>query len=172
MSKGPWKRKTQRKRLAYDRLEAFTERATEAVDVEGLPPIVYLPAKLRAHKMRLTIDNLRVTVDPAQVTENHLRIAEADPLGFLIAIMNGQPIPCFHLEGEGDNTSIRVEYEVADMDVRLNIATWLANRVTYRPYNGQKPVSGQKQAHEREYQQMITEAMEQHDGIRENTEEK
>jgi hypothetical protein len=149
------------KPIKRDTLEAFTERAKIAVDIgEGIPPIVYLPAKLRGHNMRVTVDQLRVTVDPPQVGENHMRIAQADPLGFLIAIMNGQPIPAFALSGEGDNTSVIVRYEVPSFEQRLNVGQWLATRVTYRPYNGRKPVSPQKEAHQAEYDVMIKQATE------------
>lgn len=144
------------RRNGHDTLEAFTERAKLAVDAqEGIPPIVYLPAKLRAHGIRITVDHLRLTVDPPTVAENHVRIAEADPIGFLIAIMNGQPIPTFILEGVGDNTQVRVKYEVPEFRTRKEIATWLATRVTFHPFNGRKPVSPQKEAHQREYDAMI-----------------
>lgn len=151
-----------RLRRKTDTLEAFTERAKLAVDLqEGIPPIVYLPAKLRAHGMRLTVDHLRVTVDPPTVAENHVRIAQADPLGFLVAIMNGQPIPKFSLRGQGDKTEVIVEYEVPDLATRLNVATWLGTRVTFRPYNGRKPISGQREAHQKEYDAMIAQVADQ-----------
>ena len=156
MSKGPWRRG---KPIKRDTLEAFTERAKLAVDAgEGIPPIVYLPAKLRAHGMRVTVDQLRVTVDPPSVAENHVRIAQADPLGFLIAIMNGQPIPTFVLSGTGEETTVLVKYECPTFKQRKSVAEWLAVRVTFRPYNGRKPVSPQKEAHQKEYDAMINQA--------------
>lgn len=113
-----------------DTLKKFTDRAVRATDLGQLiPPIVYLPQKLRAHGLRLTVDNLRLTVTPPTVAENHIRIAEADPLGFLIAIMNGQPIPSFQIQKEG---SVRVIYEVAEVPFRTEIAKFLAGKVTLR----------------------------------------
>lgn len=106
----------------------LTERATEDPSLETLiPPIVYLPSRLRGKELRLTADNLRLTVDPPTVEENHLRIAKADPIGFLVALMNGQPVPVFEVEPDG---SVKVKYEVADISRRENIAKWLAARVT------------------------------------------
>lgn len=106
----------------------LTERATEDPALEALiPPIVYLPSRLRGKELRLTADNLRLTVDPPTVAENHLRIAKADPLGFLIALMNGQPVPAFEITPEG---SVKVRYEMADLDKRMEIARWLGARVT------------------------------------------
>lgn len=148
-------------------LEAFTERAKKAVDlnVAGIPPIVYLPAKLRAHDMRLTVDHLRITSDPPTIAENHLRIAEADPLGLLIAIMNGQPIPSFQLEGQGERTNVRVRYIEPDFETRKDVAKWLAQRVTYHPYAGSKPTGAQarRKAHQADYDAMIDQ-MVQEDG--------
>lgn len=108
----------------------FTERAMEAVDAgKWIPPIVYLPAKLRANNLRVTIDNTRLTTDPPSIRENHIRIAEADPLGFLIAIMNGQPIPRFEIE---DDNSITVKYHIPKPGERTSVAFWLAHKVTIR----------------------------------------
>lgn len=111
-------------------LGEFTERAIRATDAGHLiPPIVYLPRGLRAHKTRLTVDQVRVTVAAPTVAENHVRILDADPLGFLIAIMHGQPIPSFHITGDG---AIRIEYEVPDMERREKVAKFLAHKVTIR----------------------------------------
>jgi hypothetical protein len=111
-------------------LDQFTERAIRATDAGKLiPPIVYLPSRLRGHNTRLTIDQVRITTDPPTIAENHLRIGEADPLGFLIALMHGQPIPAFEITKEG---SIKIQYEIADLAVRERVAKWLANKVTIR----------------------------------------
>lgn len=111
-------------------LDEFTERAIRATDAGKLiPPIVYLPSRLRGHNTRITVDQVRITTDPPTIAENHLRIGEADPLGFLIALMHGQPIPTFTITKEG---SILTQYECADMKMRARIAQWLANKVTIR----------------------------------------
>lgn len=116
--------------MARNKLKQFTERAMEAVDAgKFLPPIVYLPRKMRANGLRLTVDNIRITTDPPTVAENHLRIADADPIGFLLAIMHGQPIPAFHIEKDG---SLRISYHVYSEDDRKDVAKWLANKVTIR----------------------------------------
>jgi hypothetical protein len=114
-----------------DTFKKFTERAKHAVDTNraGIPPIVYLPRSLRAHKQRLTEDHIRITTDPPTIAENHLRIAEGDPLGFLLAIMNGQPIPTFRVEPDG---AITVEYHVPTFEQRESTARWLAHKVTIR----------------------------------------
>lgn len=109
-----------------ERLRAYTERAIEATEAGALiPPIVYLPRRLRQSGLRLTEDNLCLKVDAPTLEENHVRLAGADPLGFLIAGMNGQPIPAFEIGARGD---IVVRYEVLDLDTRLAVAKWLANK--------------------------------------------
>lgn len=116
--------------MKKETLLEYTERAIEATDLGKLiPPIVYLPSRLRLQGKRLTIDNVRVTVTPPTIAENHIRIAEADPLGFLIAIMNGQPIPSFEITNDG---AIVVKYHIPEMKTRERIGQWLANKVTIR----------------------------------------
>lgn len=109
-------------------VKQFTERAIEATDLDELiPPIVYLPQRLRAQGIRLTVDNLRLTIDPPTLKENHVRIAKADPLGFLIAMLNGQPIPSFEITSNG---AVKIRYWVADQHARERVAKFLASRVT------------------------------------------
>ncbi len=125
-------------------IDEFTERAIKATDAGKLiPPIVYLPKRLRAHATRLTADQVRVTVEPPTIQENHARIADADPIGFLIAIMHGQPIPAFHITNDG---AIRIEYFVAMPETRIKVAGFLAHKVTITkdPGRYQNPLSASK----------------------------
>lgn len=157
-----------KRRPNRETLKAFTERATEAVDLNKMiPPIVYLPRKLRAHQTFLTEDDLKVSITPPDIAGNHIRIAKADPLGFLFAMMNGQPIPSFVIVDRSEEDGapvgdpvIAVEYEVAPLETRLHIAEWLATRITYRPYqsdikkrNG--PEAARMHKHNDDYNAMI-----------------
>lgn len=118
---------TTRKRETF---EHFTERAIRATEAGKLiPPIVYLPKMLRGEAVRITLDHTMLTVNPPTIQENHLRIAEADPLGMLLAIMHGQPIPAFKITKQG---SIEVEYHIPDMQMRERVAKWLGSRVTLK----------------------------------------
>ena len=115
-----------------DTLKAFTERAMEDPALESLiPPPVYLPSRLRGKDIRITADDIRLTIDPPSIKENHLRIAKADPLGFLIALMNGQPVPVFSITAEG---AVKVRYEVADLKMRERIGKWMGARVTIQQF--------------------------------------
>lgn len=117
------------KKRSLQHLKAFSERAIEAtVQAELISPLVYLPRKLRGHKARLTVDNLKISTDPATIAENHVRIADADPIGFLIAVMQGQPIPEFAIRPDG---SVDVRYSIPKLDERIELAKWLGQKVTH-----------------------------------------
>jgi hypothetical protein len=113
-----------------ERLVAYTERAIRASDAGKLiPPIVYLPRKLRRMPVTLTEDNLALKVDGPTVAENHVKIASADPIGFLIAVMHGQPIPEFRITKDG---AVEVHYVTPDFPTRLAVSKWLGNKATLR----------------------------------------
>lgn len=61
------------------------------------------------------------------VRENLLRIQEeADPIGFLVAVQNGDLIPVTYVEDGGD---VVTHYVQAGLDQRINVARFLANKV-------------------------------------------
>lgn len=123
-------------RQGKETVHAFTERAIRATEAGTLcPPIVYLPRSLRRQKMMLTTDNLALSVDPPTLEENHVKIAAADPVGFLIAIMHGQPIPSFHVTKDG---GVEMFYEVAELQNRIRAAEYLGHKATIRTSSKQK----------------------------------
>lgn len=129
-------------------LNAFTERAIRATEAGTLiPPIVYLPRSLRRQKMMLTTDNLALTVDPPTLEENHVKIAAADPVAFLIAVMHGQPIPAFHVTKQG---GVEVFYEVAELQVRIRAAEYLGHKATIRT-----TAKGKHRERDKDHQAMI-----------------
>lgn len=77
----------------------YTELAMTLLGGE-VPSIIYLPPTLRSRKQRVTTDGM-VTLQPYTAEEIQKRVVQADPLGFLIAIMNGQPMPSFRLKKPG-----------------------------------------------------------------------
>jgi len=133
-------------------LDEYTERAIRATDAGKLiPPIVYLPRRLRGQPVRLTEDHLRYTVDPPTVAENHVKIAGADPVGFLIAVMNGQPVPEFRISRQG---AIDLYYSVADFELRVKVARYLADKATIVRQPDGKGWTGDKNAMQ-QYEKMI-----------------
>lgn len=129
-------------------IDEYTERAIRMTEAGKLiPPIVYLPRNLRAQKVRLTYDNLVATVVPPTVEENHVRIQEADPLGFLIAIMHGQPFPEFTIEDDHttNQSVVKVNYLVPSLQTRIASAEYLARRITSRPDRNKKSLPDPQQ---------------------------
>lgn len=88
----------------------YTERAMAGVHI---PNFVYVPAALRPG------------VKFAKDANDVLRLEAADPIGFNIAIMNGQPIPQFTVI---DN-QLKVHYFIPDFEQRQRAAEFLARRV-------------------------------------------
>lgn len=74
----------------------YTEQAISLLGGNA-PSLVWLPPDIRKRKQRLTADGV-VTGQDFTNEEINRRVLAADPLGFLIAIMNGQPVPKFRLQ--------------------------------------------------------------------------
>lgn len=108
----------------------YTERAIRATEAGKLiPPIVYLPRLLRGQAVTLTEDNLCLTMDAPTVEENHIKITNADPVGFLIAVMHGQPIPEFRISQRG---AVQLFYNCPVMSERIEAARYLAHKATIK----------------------------------------
>lgn len=146
--------------------KAFTERAIEDADRINdalISPVVYVPRKLRGHKFRVTVDDLKITLDPETIAENHIRIAKADPLGGLIAAMNGQPLAEFRVQPDG---SVRVVYTTLSLAERIDLMKWLAARVTIRiPTNLKRDPTSPIKTAQHEYDAMIKQAVENQDAV-------
>lgn len=85
-----------------DKLLRYTEAAIALMG--GLmPDVVYVPPDIREEKKRISADGLS-TEAPYGDKEVIKRIAASDPLGLLIAIMNGQPIPGFRIVQKGQKS--------------------------------------------------------------------
>lgn len=73
----------------------YTEQALSLLGGD-MPDMVYLPPDIRFRKKRFTADGV-LTEQELTEAEITKRIVAADPAGFLIAVMNGQPIPAFRV---------------------------------------------------------------------------
>ena len=76
------------------KLVQFTELAVSLLHGK-LPDVVWLPPHIR-RQARITPEGVITKNDP-DAAEQLRRITQADPLGFLIALMNGQPVVTFRL---------------------------------------------------------------------------
>lgn len=117
-------------RRSKENLKDYTDRALEA-SLTGtfIPPLVYIPATLRKRGVRLSEDDAAITANPPTLEENKLRIAKADPVGFLIALMGGQPMPAFEVHRDaGGKLEVKVDWRIADLPLRAEVAMELARR--------------------------------------------
>jgi hypothetical protein len=117
------------------KLSANTERAITLLTVDKGNKLLYWPSYLRGGT-RITPDGV-ATRNPPTEKEQLERIVEADPLGFLLALMNGQPVPVLHKNDDFDSTlpegdkNLRyfVKEEVANIGMRRDIAQHLLTKV-------------------------------------------
>lgn len=91
------------------------------VDEAGVPPNVYLPPMINGVKTKAI--SLQA---PVKVSDNIVRIhTEGDPIGQLLALANGQPVPTYIITDTGECKTI---YETATLAQRISIAKWLGDR--------------------------------------------
>lgn len=159
----------------------YTEHALADVR-RVIPRIVYLPARLRGHNQYLSLDALQVRVSGPEIIDNHARIQEADPLGFLIAKMHGLPIPRFELEcghpgcpiprhcedehHAATPCKVRITYHTPSHREQEEAAKWLASRVTFRSpnayqYKDHAHATARQPLHAHDYDAMIRAAADQ-----------
>ena len=122
----------------------YTERALAGATI---PSFCFVPRGLRPG-----VGKMNVSITNAEIVDNHKRIAEADPLGWQIAVMNGQPIPHFTVE-KGE---LLLTYMIPTPDMRQRASEWLGQRVTFKVPHAYKnsPISATVQ-HANDYNAMI-----------------
>lgn len=138
----------------------YTEAAMALLEGK-IAEVVYLPPDVRKNKVRLNAAG-HATTAPLSAKEQLDRIVAADPLGFLLALMNGQPVVTFRAVekevapkkasartkqqfpllklGKVDGVEIVAEMQVPSIDDRKEIARFLIPFVTEkRKKAGDKP---------------------------------
>lgn len=131
-------------------LTQFTERAFRAsFDGTLIPPQVYIPVNLRKRVARITE---KVTLNPKTDAEVEQDIALADPTGFLVAVMQGQPIPAFEVrKDDKGGIEIILVMQTPSLELRTEAALKLA---AIRTRTKLKPDSVER----KQYERMIEEA--------------
>lgn len=103
----------------------FTRRAIRATN-ELIPPTVFVPLALRRSKKRLVGRAITTRApDQAEIDE---AIARAAPHEFLVAVMQGQPLPKFTLTETPTGFDVAVSYEVPSVPDRVAAAAALHGR--------------------------------------------
>ena len=106
--------------------EKYTAAALKAVDEgEQVPAHVYMPPALRENQdVQYIFKN-----KPPSIDQHLARIeAEADPIGLLIAIAIGQPVPEFTVREDG---SVGVDFQTLPINnrYRMKAIEYLADKV-------------------------------------------
>lgn len=118
--------------------ESITDQVKRVIrsSLKLVPPLVYVPLKLRKKPVRVAgmhLTMLRPTAD-----ENYRRILDADPVGFLIAVMQGQPLPVFRVTEGAAEFEVTCHFDTPSPEARLNAAQFLASRanIQHTPEEG------------------------------------
>lgn len=96
---------------------------------QPIPNAVFLPPALRGSRnivYAMSKNNI------PSIHENTVRIAnEADPIGLIIAVALGQPVPTYHVTADGE---LKVKYETLPLksSVRERMIKFLADRILPR----------------------------------------
>jgi len=107
--------------------------AVEQIMENGRSPLpVYTPPNERSPREKQQMILAKGPEhNPIEMRGNLLRIQEqSDPLGFLIAVANGMPVPQYKVsEGKDGKAHVEVEYVVMPIDYRINVMKWLGNKI-------------------------------------------
>lgn len=106
--------------------EKYTAAALKGVeDKEAVPAHVYMPPALRENREVQYVYRNK----PPEVDQHIARIeAEADPIGLLIAIAIGQPVPEFHVDKDGE---VSIDYQTLPINnrYRMKAIEYLADKL-------------------------------------------
>ena len=100
---------------------ALVEDAVE--EEQNVPPEIYLPPTINEKNAKAIV----LQGQPVSVHDNIVRIqTDGDPMGQLLAMMNGKLMPSYVVQKDG---SVKTIYETATLAQRISIAKWLGDRV-------------------------------------------
>jgi hypothetical protein len=106
-------------------LRACTEHALAQVE-EAIPTIGYMPPSKRPSRKHIIIVS---ETAPTEVKQNVERLAFADPIGFLSALLHGNPVATHVIQADG---SVKTEWHNATLEHRAVIARYFADKLV--PY--------------------------------------
>jgi hypothetical protein len=102
----------------------------KALEGQVIPQGVYLPPVFAGGKLMTTYEGYD-KVHKASIDQNRIRIqVECDPLGQLMALANGLPIPSLVVsEGEDGQPEIKVAYQTADIKTRVALLSAMVDKI-------------------------------------------
>lgn len=108
----------------------------------SIPEAVFVPPAIRG---KMVHTQFVTDGKPIDIKQHVIRIQdEADPVGMLIAIANGQPIPTFTIDADGKTS---VKYETLDLKDRITVIKFLSDKVlprmsVFKKMTGKDPDDG------------------------------
>jgi len=112
--------------MTAKKLKAHTTKAMK-LEEGSVPEAVFVPPAIRGKMV-----TVQYVTDgkPTDISTHVLRIEqEADPVGMLIAVANGQPIPTFTIDDQGNTL---VSYETLALADRIPVMKFLADKILPR----------------------------------------
>lgn len=103
---------------------------SKALEGQVIPQAVYLPPALADGKLLTTYEGYD-KIHKATIEENRIRIqVECDPLGQLMALANGLPVPSLVVkEGDDGTPEVVVQYQTADLKTRIALLTAMMDKI-------------------------------------------
>ena len=112
--------------MSKKELKKYTTRAMK-LEESAVPQAVFVPPAIRGKMVKVAYE---VDSKPVSIEQHVVRINnEADPVGMLIAIANGQPIPTFTVDDDGE---IVTKFETLPLKDRITVMKFLSDKVLPR----------------------------------------
>lgn len=112
--------------MSKKELKRYTTRALKLED-GPIPEAVFLPPAIRGRMVNTVYETKG---KPVSIQQHVVRIQEeTDPVGLLIAIANGQPVPTVIIDKDGNQD---VKFETLDLKDRLSVIKFLSDKVLPR----------------------------------------
>ena len=97
------------------------------LDDGPIPEAVFLPPAIRGKMVNVIYETKG---KPISIERHVVRIQEeTDPIGLLIAIANGQPVPTITIDKDGNQ---HVKFETLDLKDRVPVIKFLSDKVLPR----------------------------------------
>ena len=103
-------------------IRAFTEHALSQIDAV-IPTIGYVPPAKRPRARHILIVSSKAETEIAPNVE---RIAHADPIGFIAALIHGQPVQVHTIAKDGTESS---EWVTPSLVLRADLAKYFADKL-------------------------------------------
>lgn len=123
-------------------LKAHTTKAMR-LEEGSVPEAVFVPPAIRGKMV-----TVQYVTDgkPTDISAHVIRIEqEVDPIGMLIAVVNGQPIPTFTIDDQGETL---VAYETLSLVDRIPLMKWFGDKLLPRMSINKKIEPGRDDAWE------------------------